>query len=134
MTVMALGFTNIDLQEANEVLSNAFGYPWAMKVIAKNKGFWFRTIQQEEWEHIARGANAITLRTRTGQDFVIRSKNKKGEPYGVRKEDTETPWVMQVIGAAFAPQPAPPTGISTCGYQPTLNAGYMGALMPTSSK
>ena len=77
MTVMASGLTNVDMQEANEVLSNVFGYPWALKEIAKTKGYWFRTIQREEWEHIARGADAITLRTCSGQDFVIRSKKRR---------------------------------------------------------
>ena len=61
--------------------------------------------------------HAITLRTRSGQEFVIRSKNKKGEPYRVKKEDTETPVVMQVIRPALHPnwpdQPAsPPTATS----------------------
>ena len=70
------------------------------------------------------------MRTRTRQDFVIRSKNKKGESYGVKKEDTETPGVVQVIRPATEPPPAQPTGISTYGYQPAFNARYMGAVMP----
>ena len=122
MTVMASSLTNIDMQEANEVLSNVFGYPWALKEMAKTKGYWFRMIQREEWEHIARGADAITLRMRSGQDLVIRSKNKKGEPYGAygKKDDMETPGVVQVIRPAAAPQPAPTTGNpnSNFSYQP----------------
>ena len=39
MMVMAMGLTNIDMQEANEVLSNVFSYPWAMKEMAKTKGY-----------------------------------------------------------------------------------------------
>ena len=110
--------------------SNVFGFPWALTETTKNKGYGFRTVQQEEREHIARGADAITLRTRTGQDFVIRSKNKKGEPYGVRKEETETLGVMQVIRPATAPQPAPSSSNPTYSYQPAFNAGYLRRLMP----
>ena len=131
MTVMALGLTNINLQEANEVLSNAFSYPSALTETAKNKGYGFRTVQREEWHHNARGADPITMRTCTRRDFVIHSKNKKGEPYGLKKEETETPGVMQIIRPAAAPQRAPPANTPTYTYQPAFNAGIMSARMPT---